>query len=207
MLTCIRSASQPAHQSHLECLPRTRQLNLRASHGFNALDPRHALGCFFSFLSSADGSDPRLLAAGGKRRVRSNVRSLITAIAALLGILVWSGSALADDYSVDVGIEIDAAKDAGTIGCVFEQECTAKLDSFELKVRIYVYRRDLDRARVYLSSGDLICCYFDYAVDSTVVDRRNSVLRLPLFKGMRARGGLYIQNKRVGSLYLRFHPR
>jgi hypothetical protein len=139
--------------------------------------------------------------------VRSNARNLITAIAALLGILVSSGSALADDYSVDFGVEIDAGKDAGTIGCAFEQMCSAKVDSFGLKVSILVSRRDPGWAHVYLSGGDLICCYFDGAVDSTVVARRDQLSRLPLFKGMRARGGLYIQNERVGSLYLRFHTR
>jgi hypothetical protein len=96
--------------------------------------------------------------------VKSNARSLIIAIATLLGFLVWSGSALADDYGVDFGVEIDAGKDrgrdAGTVGCVFTQTCRAKVEPFGLEVSFVVYRDDTVLAKVYLSSGDPTCCYF-----------------------------------------------
>jgi hypothetical protein len=47
--------------------------------------------------------------------------------------------------------------------------------------------------------------YFDYAADSVAIDTRKPVSRVPFFKGERARGGLHIENERVGTLYLRFH--
>ena len=139
--------------------------------------------------------------------MRSNARSPITAILALLGTLLSGGSVLAADYSVDFGVETDAGKDAGSLMCVFDQTCSAKMEALGLRISIDVFGSNPQRAHVNLYGGDLSCCYFDGAADSIVIDPRKPLSRVPFFKGARARGGLYIENERVGTLYLRFDYR
>ncbi len=43
------------------------------------------------------------------------------------------------------------------------------------------------------------------ATDSITIDPFKPPFRVPFFKGVRARGGLFVQNERVGALYLKFH--
>ena len=140
--------------------------------------------------------------------MRSNARSLITALLALVsGILLSGSSVLAADYSVDFGVETEANKDAGSLMCLFDQTCSAKIEALGLRVSIDVFRSNPERAHVHLYGGDLGCCYFDGAADSIIIDARKPLSRVPFFKGARARGGLYIKNERVGTLYLRFDSR
>jgi hypothetical protein len=85
--------------------------------------------------------------------------------------------------------------------------CSAKIESLGLIVSIHVFRNEPERASVSLYGGDLGCCYFDGAAGEKIIDPRKPLSRVPFFKGARARGGLFIQNERVGTLYLRFDYR
>ena len=136
--------------------------------------------------------------------MRSYVRSPITVILALLGILFSGSSALAEDYSVDFGADTDRGRDAGTLHCQFGQACEGKMESLELGVSLLISRRDLT-AQVPLNSAGVGCCFFAYAKDSIVIDTRTPLSRVPIFQGMRSRGGLFIENERAGTLYLKFH--
>jgi hypothetical protein len=131
--------------------------------------------------------------------------SWIVAILALLSLLSSGSSALAEDYSVDFGVETDAGKDAGTLACRFGQICDATMDTLGMRVTILVFRDTPEQVTVHLYGRDLSCCYFEYAADSTTIDPRKPLSRVPFFRGTRARGGLYIENKHAGALYLRFH--
>ncbi|WFU35640.1 hypothetical protein QA635_15025 [Bradyrhizobium brasilense] len=115
--------------------------------------------------------------------------------------------AFAADYSVDVGVETKAGKDAGSLGCVYEETCGLNMPSLGLRVTLLSLRTDPSRVTIYVSRHDLSCCYFESAADSLHVDRRKSTFRVPIFTGARAKGGLFIQNERVGTLYLRFDTR
>lgn len=137
----------------------------------------------------------------------NNVRSLMIAILTLLGTPLLGSSVRAADYSVDFGIETDAGKDGGSLACLFNDVCGARIESLGLRVTVYAFRNEPGRASVRLYSGDLSCCYFAGAADSIAVDPRKPVSRVPIFKGASARGGLYIENERVGTLYLRFYSR
>jgi hypothetical protein len=149
----------------------------------------------------------RSYCGGGKSRVGNNVRSLITSIVALLGTVLSSSFVLAADYGVDFGVETDAGKDAGSLTCLFNRMCNAKMESFGLRVSIHVLRSDPERARVYLDGDYLGCCYFDGGARSIEVDPRKPLSRVPFFKGIAAKGAFFIQNERVGTLYLRFDYR
>jgi hypothetical protein len=123
---------------------------------------------------------------------------------ALFGSLVSGTSVSAADYSVDFGVDSEAGRDAGSLTCRFDQTCEARLDSLGLKIRISVPRNNIDYAHVRLGGDDLTCCFFSGGDDKVIVERRRPVSRMPFFKGSRARGGLFIENKRAGTLYLRF---
>lgn len=57
-----------------------------------------------------------------------------------------------------------------------------------------------------LDGDNLDCCYFEGPARSVVVDPEKPN-RVPLYKGMGPRGGLFIENQRVGALFLRFNFR
>jgi hypothetical protein len=138
--------------------------------------------------------------------MRSNARSLIAAILAALGILLSGSPLLADGFSVDFGAETRAGKDAGSVVCGFEEPCVAKMESLGLRLTINIFRSERQRAYVHLYGRDHIdCCYFEAASDSIVIDPRQALSRVPFFRGRRARGELFIENERVGTLYLRFY--
>jgi hypothetical protein len=56
-----------------------------------------------------------------------------------------------------------------------------------------------------LNGANVGCCYFAYAKESIVVDTRTPLSRVPIFRGMRPKGGLFIENEHAGTLYLKFH--
>jgi len=94
-----------------------------------------------------------------------------------------------------------------TLTCQFDKICSAKIEPLGLNVGIMVFRREPERASVSLYGDDLSCCYFDSAADKKIIDPRKPVSGVPIFKGTRATRGLFIQNERVGTLYLRFDYR
>ena len=114
---------------------------------------------------------------------------------------------LAAGYSVDFGAETDAGKDAGSLVCLFDETCAAKVESLGLRISIIVFHSNPERAYVDLHGGDLSCCYFAGAARDTIIDPRQPLSRVPFFKGAAAKGALFIQNDRAGTLYLRFHFR
>ena len=140
--------------------------------------------------------------------MRAFARNSVTAVLALcvVGTLLSNSPAVADGYSLDFGAETDRGKDAGTIRCRFDQACDGKLESLGLTVRVEVSRGKSLYARVRLDGDSLDCCYFAGPASSLVVDpeKPNPV---PLYKGMGPRGALFIENQRVGTLYLRFNFR
>lgn len=136
--------------------------------------------------------------------MRSSARNPIVATLALLGALLSGSSALAEDYSVDFGADTDRGRDADTLHCQFGIACDGKMDALGLGVSLLISRRD-DTAQVRLNGADVGCCYFAYAKDSIVIDTRTPLSWVPIFKGMKSRGGLFIENEPAGSLYFKFH--
>jgi hypothetical protein len=114
---------------------------------------------------------------------------------------------LAEDYSVDYGVESDAGRDAGTLMCTFDQICSAKMESLGLNVSFDSFRREPDQVIVSMYGNEVGCCFFAGAADSIKIDTRQALSRVPFYKGVKARGALLIENELVGTLYLRFHSR
>ena len=149
----------------------------------------------------------------GERLVRSKARSSVVALLALLGALSSEGSARAEDYSVEFGVDSAAGRDAGTLTCQFEETCAARMESLGLRVTFYLSRRypfprNSDQVSVHLDDdNDIGCCFFADAADSIKIDLHQKLSRVPFFKGIRARGALLIENERAGTLYLKFQSR
>jgi hypothetical protein len=139
--------------------------------------------------------------------VKSNARSLITAILALLCVLASGSSAPAANYSVDFGAETGAGKDAGSLVCLVGRTCTAEMESLGLRITFLVFRSEPERVTVHLYGRDLSCCYFTGAADSIDIDPRKPLSGMSFYRGGRATGGLFIENERVGTLYIRFNSR
>jgi hypothetical protein len=123
----------------------------------------------------------------------------------LVGILLSANVVLAADFSVDFGADTEQGRDAGSLDCRFGQVCYAKMESLGLTFSVDIFRGDPVRARIRLYSSDPSCCHFADAAGSITVDPSKPLSRVPFFKGARARGGLFVQNERVGALYLKFH--
>lgn len=140
-----------------------------------------------------------------KSPMRSYARNPTAAFLALLGILLSANVVLAADFSVDFGADTDQGRDAGSLDCRFGQVCYARMEALGLTFSVDIFRGDPVRAHVRLYGSDPSCCYFADATDSITIDPSKPPSRVPFFKGARARGGLFVQNKRAGALYLKFH--
>jgi len=123
----------------------------------------------------------------------------------LTSLLVSANAALAEDYTVDFGADTDRGRDAGTLYCWLGKACEGKMESLGLKVRVLVSPTNTATARIELNGTNAGCCYFAYAKDSVIVDARASLSRVQMFRGMRSRGGLFVENEGAGTLYLKFH--
>ena len=137
--------------------------------------------------------------------MRSGNRTLSRVVLLLLAVLTSSSSVFAGDYSVELGVDSRAGRDAGTVQCAIDQECSTRLEPLGLRINVRVSKRDPNRAIVRLYGYEPGCCYFKGAASSALVNLHDTLSRLPIFLRDRARGDLFIENERpVGTLYLRF---
>ncbi|MCP4618672.1 MAG: hypothetical protein GY844_19835 [Bradyrhizobium sp.] len=132
---------------------------------------------------------------------------LVALMLAAIAMLTSGSSVFAGDYSVEIGVDGRAGKDAGTVECVLDDICTMRLDPFGLKVTVYVPSRERHTASVSMYGDEADCCYFDGAARSIVIVPGGKLSRLPIYLGRQAKGAFFIQNEHVGILYLRIHRR
>lgn len=144
----------------------------------------------------------------GKMNMKSGSRVISSVVLFLLAVLSSGNTVSAADYSVELGVDSRAGKDAATLECAIDQECSTRLEPLGLRIKVHVSKRDPDRAMVRLFGYEPGCCYFNGAASSALVEMRDPMSRLPIFLRDRARGDLFIENERpVGTLYLRFQQR
>jgi hypothetical protein len=145
--------------------------------------------------------------SAGEGSLERRGRALIGTIFFVLAVLASNSSARGADYSVDIGVDTTAGRDAATLECRFDEACRQKLEPFKLRVEVRVSSRYRDRVNIWMDSEEAGCCYFETAAPKIVIDLRDKLSPLPIFRGARARGALFIQNERVGTLHLRFLKR
>jgi hypothetical protein len=73
----------------------------------------------------------------------------------------------ADTYRVDFGIKTKAGEESRTITCQFGEMCCETVAAMGLRVGILIFRSHRERATVHVYGGDLSCCYFIGAADSS----------------------------------------
>jgi hypothetical protein len=135
--------------------------------------------------------------------LRRRLDSLRLAAGVALFVFLSADVALAQNYSVDFGVDTERGKDAGTLDCRFGQACQAKMESLGFSVRVEISRYPAF-ADVSMEGDDLSCCYFASGKSKIGIDARKPLSRVPIFKGRGPKGGLFVQNERMGFLYLRF---
>lgn len=140
----------------------------------------------------------------GKENRESGVRAVAAVISCSLAILGCGSPVFAADYSLEIGVDTTAGRDAGTLECTFDKICRERLGPLKLSVQVDMSRWDKNRATVRMDSDEPGCCYFESAAPTVVIDLGDKLSPLPIFRGERARGALFIQNERVGTLHLRF---
>jgi len=129
--------------------------------------------------------------------------SMKLAIAVILATLLTSRSVQAEDCAVDFAVEVGDGQDGGSVKCRFDHLCIVTVERLRLNFDISVSRNDRDRALLNVD-GDSGCCLLEGAVRTLAVDTQQSPQRLRLFAGRPARGLEFIENRYVGSLYLKF---
>ena len=139
--------------------------------------------------------------------MRSGRYFLSRVVLLLLAVLTPGSSVFAGDYSVELGVDSRAGRDAGTVECVLDDICSMRLEPFGLRITVYVPSRERDTASVSMYGDEADCCYFDGAVPSIVIVPGGKLSRLPIYRGRQAKGAFFIQNEHVGILYLRIHRR
>ena len=90
--------------------------------------------------------------------MKSIAQGPIVAILALLATRLSVNTVLAADYRVDFGVEADAGHDAGTLTCLFDERCSAKLESLGLTVGLIIFRGHADAAHADMYGRDISCC-------------------------------------------------
>ena len=131
------------------------------------------------------------------------VAGLGTVILSFLCLLASTSQPWADDYAIDFGVEVRGAEDTGSLRCRSNQGCGTNIDALGLRLSIILLPYDLGHAHIHLYGNDSSCCYFTGAKDSKTIDVDGKLSKIPFYRGVPARGALFIQNEYVGALYIR----
>jgi hypothetical protein len=137
--------------------------------------------------------------------MRMRARTQFIVLLAVAGALLSGGAVHATDYSVEVGADTHLGKDASSLACRFDRTCHGELRALGLQVDLDFRQPTSVIARLRLYSRNPGCCYFEYGLDEITIDPREPLHQVPIFKGMKARGSMIVENERVGSLHLKFH--
>lgn len=128
----------------------------------------------------------------------------ITLAVALWASLLCNSKAAAADYVVNYALEVDGKTDTGKKEtCEYARPC--EIVSESAGVRVVMNFTYPDHRSVYTQVyGRLGCCYFRDGVDSISLDPKLPLHHLQIFEGQVRRQNEFVQNRKVGVLYLNF---
>jgi hypothetical protein len=130
-------------------------------------------------------------------------KSLRLVTVALALFLIGIDDVRAESYQVNYAVKVPAGEATGSMVCHYGKRCIAEMKSLGLKLAISTASDDRDRAHVALD-GKKDCCLFEGATRDLAVNPRQLRLQSGLYIGAAARGAEYIENERIGTLYLIF---
>ena len=121
----------------------------------------------------------------------------------MLWVVIFITPACAADYKIDYAIKSDHGEEVGIVGdCEFNRICVVETKNLNYRLSVEVFKRNTQLAYVHLNRG-VDCCFFSGAVTGLSLQvGRNNLESIPFFKGRPAKGAEFIQNKKVGELYL-----
>ena len=132
------------------------------------------------------------------------MKGISLAIALWASLLFCNSKAAAADYVVNYALEVDGKTDTGKKEtCEYVRPC--EIVSESAGVRVVMNFTYPDHRSVYTQVyGRLGCCYFRDGVDSISLDPRLPLHHLQIFEGQARRKNEFVQNRKVGVLYLSF---
>ena len=125
-------------------------------------------------------------------------------IALLTSFLLSSTGASAGDYSVTYAIDANGKNDAGKIEtCDYDKPCDIEPPGLGLRISLSFTHPDHHGVELYVD-GPPGCCYSYDAIRTFYLEIKPGLLRVPIYQGRARRENEFVQNKRLGVLYLEF---
>jgi hypothetical protein len=125
-------------------------------------------------------------------------------VALWASLLLSNGKGAAADYVVNYALDVDGKTDAGKKEtCEYVRPCEIISESSGIRVVMnFTYP---DHLSVYTHVyGRLGCCYFRDGADSISLDPKLPLHHLQIFEGRARRQNEFVQNRKIGVLYLSF---
>jgi hypothetical protein len=119
-------------------------------------------------------------------------------------LLFSIGGVAAGDYVATYAIDIGEKNDAGRIeDCVYEKPCQIVSKGVGLRINLNFSYPDHGRVHLHVY-GPPGCCVFSDAVESITLDPKQALQRVVVFEGRERVRNEYVQNRRIGVVYLSF---
>lgn len=131
---------------------------------------------------------------------------LVFVIANAIGALTMTDTAFAADYSVAYALEADGKTETGKIeSCHSVGSCRIKFHAIDATAELSYFAHPTDSDKIVLSMwGDSACCYFGDGNDTISLDPTKQLHAVAIYAGHARRRNEFIQNQRLGVLYLSF---
>jgi hypothetical protein len=118
-------------------------------------------------------------------------------------LFIMSANAFAGDYTIAYALDLGGQIETGKVDrCEYITPCV--IDSSSSGLKISIYFNPLESRTMSVSvDGKPGCCYFTDGRDSRSFDTREPLPSMAIFEGHARRGNEFVQNNRLGTLYLK----
>jgi hypothetical protein len=144
----------------------------------------------------------RLVCAGSTVSYRWTAALRLRAAFGMFLLFTLNANAFAGDYTVAYAIEVDGQFETGKVDrCEYTKQCVIESkDGLKISTYfIYPENRTVS-VTVYGRAG---CCYFSDGRDSAFYDSHERIPSMAIFEGHARRRNEFVQNYRLGTLYLK----
>lgn len=119
-------------------------------------------------------------------------------------LITLNANAFAGDYTVAYALEIGNQTETGQVdNCEYAKQCEIRVKDFGLSIFTFFIYPENRKAYVTIG-GRKGCCYFTDGNESVALDSRERIPPMPIFEGRPRVKNEFVQNNRLGTLYLRF---
>ena len=138
-------------------------------------------------------------------RQHESFRPLLVTTLCFASLFVYlSGDAMAGDYTLNYAIDADGKSDAGKVEtCGYETTCDIESANSGLSLSLFFLQPDHKSIELRVK-GPPGCCYSADANRIFYLEIAPTLLRVPIYQGRPRRGNEFVQNERLGYVYLQF---